>query len=236
MEAHLATVIIPDGLAWQPLMNAIGDQLLVGFGNFENLGQLEEALYIALERDGPTRIVHIGSLSLTSEQLASYLGVLTAVAEEAPLTVCFQATDDTLRSDSIACIGQMREPDFEIDGWCLEDGEAAHAAAHETFWIPDRCRREGLETGDFAKLIFRISVDNAERPVSVERMWVLVRERTTDGYLGVLDNEPDAISENDDFWRGTEFPFAAKHVIDIQDRDANTVKLAMKEPRRRWRN
>ena len=128
----------------------------------------------------------------------------------------------------------MREPDFNIDGWCLDDGEAYHAAAPETFWIPDRHRRESLEVGDLAKLIFRISVDNAHENVSVERMWVLVRERTADGYLGVLNNEPDAIAENDEFWLGSELPFFAKHVINIEERDANTIALASNEPRTRW--
>jgi hypothetical protein len=128
----------------------------------------------------------------------------------------------------------MREPDFDIDGWCMEDAEAYHAKAPETFWIPERQRREGLKAGDFAKLIFRISVDNAHENVAVERMWVLVRERTADGYLGVLDNEPDAIAENDDFWLGSELPFFARHVTDIKERDANSVVLATKEPRTRW--
>jgi len=128
----------------------------------------------------------------------------------------------------------MREPDFDIDGWCLDDGEAYHAAAPDTFWIPERHRREGLATGDLAKLIFRISVDNPDENVSVERMWVLVRERTADGYLGVLDNEPDAIAENDEFWLGSELPFSAKHVINIKERDASTIGLASKEPRMRW--
>lgn len=128
----------------------------------------------------------------------------------------------------------MREPDFDIDGWCLDDGEAYHAAAPATFWIPERHRRESLEAGDLAKLIFRISVDNADESVSVERMWVLIRERTADGYLGVLDNEPDAIAENDQFWLGSELPFSAKHVINIEERDANTIALASKEPRTRW--
>jgi hypothetical protein len=128
----------------------------------------------------------------------------------------------------------MREPDFDIDGWCLEDGEAYHTEAPDTFWIPERHRRENLQAGDLAKLIFRISVDNAEENVAVERMWVVVRERTADGYLGVLDNEPDAIAENDEFWLGSELPFTAKHVINIEERDANTIALALKEPRTRW--
>ncbi|MCC2981271.1 hypothetical protein [Sphingomonas sp. IC4-52] len=128
----------------------------------------------------------------------------------------------------------MRDPDFDTDGWCLEDGEAYHAEAPATFWIPERHKREGLEPGDLAKLIFRISVDNGEENVAVERMWVLVRERTADGYLGVLDNEPDAIAENDEFWLGSELPFSAKHVINIEVRDANAIALAAKEPRTRW--
>ena len=128
----------------------------------------------------------------------------------------------------------MREPDFDLDGWCLENGEAYHAKAPDTFWIPERDRRESLEAGDLAKLIFRISVDNANDNVAVESMWVLVRERTVDGYLGVLDNEPFAIAKNGEFWLGTELPFSAKHVINIEQRDANTVELASKEPRTRW--
>jgi hypothetical protein len=128
----------------------------------------------------------------------------------------------------------MREPDFEIDGWCLEDGEAYHADAPATFWLPDRQVREGLQPGDLAKLIFRISVENADQTVAVERMWVLVRERTSGGYLGILDNEPDAIAENDEFWLGTELPFLAKHVINIEERDAKSIALALKEPQRRW--
>lgn len=128
----------------------------------------------------------------------------------------------------------MRNPDFEIDGWCLDDGEQYHREAPHTFWLPDRSAREGLQPGDFAKLIFRISVANREHPVSVERMWVIVRERISGGYLGILDNEPDAIEENEELWRGIELPFSAKHVIDIQERDANSITIAQHEPRRHW--
>ncbi|MCJ1962802.1 hypothetical protein [Novosphingobium mangrovi (ex Hu et al. 2023)] len=28
----------------------------------------------------------------------------------------------------------MREPDLQVDGWCLDDGEVYHAAAPDTFW------------------------------------------------------------------------------------------------------
>ncbi|MEV4932167.1 DUF2314 domain-containing protein [Sphingobium sp. LMA1-1-1.1] len=128
----------------------------------------------------------------------------------------------------------MREPDFQTDGWCLDDGEGYHAAAPETFWIPDRQRRENLKPGDLAKLIFRISVDDGDENVAVERMWVLVRERIDGGYLGILDNEPSAIAENDEFWFGTELPFSPRHVINIEEKDEKTIALACQEPRRRW--
>ncbi len=84
------------------------------------------------------------------------------------------------------------------------------------------------------KLIFRIAVDNPDDPVSVERMWVIVRERTANGYLGVLDNDPDAIAENERLWHGIELPFAARHVIDFDEADDNTFAIAAKEPTRRW--
>src|SRR3954454_12957018 len=107
----------------------------------------------------------------------------------------------------------MREPDFDIDGWCLDDGEAHHREAPETFWLPDLECREALQPGDLVKLIFRISVDDDEEPVAVERMWVLVRGRVGEHYFGILDNDPYAIEENDEFWSGIELPFAARHVI-----------------------
>jgi hypothetical protein len=86
----------------------------------------------------------------------------------------------------------MREPNFEIDGWCLDDGEVLHAEAPETFWIPDLDRRQALQPGGFAKLVFRMSVDvdEVESEVAVERMWVLVRGRVGDFYFGVLANDP----------------------------------------------
>jgi hypothetical protein len=128
----------------------------------------------------------------------------------------------------------MREPDFDIDGWSLDDGEEYHRNAPDTFWIPDREAREGLQPGDLAKLIFVISVDDPDDPVTVERMWVLVRERIPGGYLGILDNDPDALEENEEFWSGIEVPFAPKHVINIDERDENTIALAAQEPTRRW--
>ena len=128
----------------------------------------------------------------------------------------------------------MKEPDFEIDGWCLEDAEARHQEAPDSFWLPEEEKRKALQPGDLAKLVFRISVDNDENPVAVERMWVLVRERTGSHYFGILDNDPYAIEENDEFWSGTEVPFSARHVIDIDPADETTRSRAAALPRRAW--
>ena len=128
----------------------------------------------------------------------------------------------------------MRQPDLVVDGWCLDDGEEYHRAAPATFWIPGRERRTNLQPGDLAKLIFRIRVDNPQAPVAVERMWVLVRERIAEGYLGILDNDPYAVEKNPDFWSGIELPFEARHVIDIEERDDAGIALAAQPPTRRW--
>jgi hypothetical protein len=128
----------------------------------------------------------------------------------------------------------MRGPDFELDGWCLDDGEAYQREAPETFWLPDLASREGLQAGDLVKLIFRIAVDNEDEPVSVERMWVLVRGKEGDRYFGILDNDPFAIEENDELWSGIELPFAARHVIDIDPADDATRAKAAEAPKRQW--
>jgi hypothetical protein len=128
----------------------------------------------------------------------------------------------------------MREPSWEVDGWELDNGEEINAEHPDTFWLPERSHREALYPGDYAKLIFRIALDSEDDPVSVERMWVLVRERTPGGYLGVLRNEPDAIEENDELWLDTELPFRPEHIIDIQSADEESVDLAKQPPRRAW--
>lgn len=138
------------------------------------------------------------------------------------------------RQKSGSYTGVMREPAIETDGWCLDDGEEYHARSPDSFWLPDRAMRENLQTGDFAKLIFRISVDDPDKPIAVERMWVLVRERINGGYLGVLDNDPTAIDENDTLWSGIELPFQPHHVINIERGDEQSFRLASSEPKRRW--
>jgi hypothetical protein len=128
----------------------------------------------------------------------------------------------------------VREPTIEADGWSLENGEEYHRRAPETFWIPDRQARESLHPGDLAKLIFKIALDDPDDPFAYERMWVIVREKTDGGYFGMLDNEPDSIAQNDEFWLGTELPFRPEHIINLELPSEETVDLARRPPRRAW--
>ena len=128
----------------------------------------------------------------------------------------------------------MREADLETDGWRLEDGEALHRQAPDTFWIPAAEGRARLHPGDLVKLVFRIALDNSERPFSVERMWVIVRERVGNQYLGILDNNPYALEENDELWSGVEIAFSPRHIIDIDLPNDASVAKARETPRRPW--
>lgn len=127
----------------------------------------------------------------------------------------------------------MRTPDIEIDGWMLDDGEERSRLFPESFELPPVEIRSALEPGDFAKLLFRIAIDDAEAPEMVERMWVLIRERTDAGWFGRLENTP-AIPENSDFWLGDEIPFEARHVIDVRRGDAQSREDARAAPRNAW--
>ncbi|MGH7439965.1 MAG: hypothetical protein ACRENE_30110 [Polyangiaceae bacterium] len=86
-------------------------------------------------------------------------------------------------------------PDFatiEQDGWTSLSGEEHHARAPRTFHIPDRSDRDALGPGDAAKLLFDIEIREGGRVIQrgVDRMWVIVKKRVGDRYVGVLDNDP----------------------------------------------
>lgn len=128
----------------------------------------------------------------------------------------------------------MREPSVPVDGWGLDNGEEYHSKAPDTFVIPQLLERQNLQAGDFAKLLFRINFDGTEDGEVIERMWVVVSERTSDGYIGVLDNDPESIDENDRLWSGTELPFATHHIIAVAEGDNESRTRAAEEPRTRW--
>jgi hypothetical protein len=57
-------------------------------------------------------------------------------------------------------------------------------------------------------------------------MWVIIRERTASGYIGMLNNEPDSIPENDRLWLGTELPFEFRHIIAVDYGNEESIMLA----------
>ncbi len=127
----------------------------------------------------------------------------------------------------------MRAPSIERDGWCLESGEDRHAAAPDTFWIPDIEARRGLHPGCGVKLIFHI--DTPDGP-DVERMWVVITRRIDDGacYIGTLDSTPCSERGPGRLEPGFEVPFEPRHVIDIYDPCEATMAIARTPPTRRW--
>jgi hypothetical protein len=116
--------------------------------------------------------------------------------------------------------GQMIKPPspstIEENGWVLVSAEERAATAPNTFLIPPRTMRESLSPGDGAKLLFDIETREGGRIIDrgVHRMWVVVKSRTAEGYIGVLDNDPGA-AENLTLREGDSVIFGPEHVADI---------------------
>ena len=103
---------------------------------------------------------------------------------------------------------------LERDGWQLESAEIRHSAQPATFWIPSQNDRETLKPGDAAKLLFRVEANVHTQP-GLERMWVIVRRRSGQLYVGVLDNTPATEESAAVLKRGDEIVFASEHIADI---------------------
>jgi uncharacterized protein YegJ (DUF2314 family) len=76
--------------------------------------------------------------------------------------------------------------------------------------------RESLSPGDGAKLLFDIETREGGRIVDrgVDRMWVIVKAKTGEGFIGVLDNSPGA-AENLRLHERDLVAFGPEHVADI---------------------
>lgn len=110
----------------------------------------------------------------------------------------------------------MNQASIERDGWTLLSAEERHEQSPASFWIPARVRRDSLQPGDAAKLLFDIEARAAGDVVDrgVDRMWVIVKRRTESGYLGVLDSDPGE-AENLELRPGHLVYFSAEHICDI---------------------
>ena len=104
----------------------------------------------------------------------------------------------------------------EENFWQLRSAEESHRESPENFWIPDFAIRQNLKRGDAAKLIFDFEGYNEDGGLEIggERMWVIVKEKLADFYLGVLDNQPAGIDEGF-LDKNSEVYFKAEHIIDV---------------------
>lgn len=99
------------------------------------------------------------------------------------------------------------------NGFFLVSGVDMHKKKPNTFIIPDRKLREGLEVGQLVKLLF--SPEDTSSGLS-ERMWVQVTSVGKNSYEGILRNTPVAGVRTLLHW-GDLISFEPQHVLDIQN-------------------
>lgn len=104
---------------------------------------------------------------------------------------------------------KKRRTGWRIVEYTLDNGEELNREFPDTFWIPPRSERENLPPGELVKLIFRISLEEEQY---VERMWVIVKERKANAYIGELDNDPYCTTE---LRAGARVEFLPEHIIQI---------------------
>lgn len=106
----------------------------------------------------------------------------------------------------------MKLPSYDIDHYILDNGEEIHNEHPESFYLPRIEERQNLVPGDIVKLIFRMEEKENSDELSVERMWVVVEEKSEDYFVGIVDNDP----AGDVYVAcGDKVVFQAKHVIQI---------------------
>jgi hypothetical protein len=107
-------------------------------------------------------------------------------------------------------------PSIDVDGWQLLSGEEAHAAHPDTFYIPPATDRATLNPGDGVQLLFDIERKEGGAVIDrgVDRLWVIIKARISERYLGVLDNDPGSAA-NLTLREGDVITFGPEHVIDI---------------------
>jgi hypothetical protein len=132
----------------------------------------------------------------------------------------------------------MRRPTIKTDYWELRSAEASHAKYGDRFWIPALAARQNIQRGQAARLMYDIEVDDEGKlEVVGERMWVIIKEKVGDTYIGILDNQPACSDFEDGFYLclGAEVPFLAEHVIDIDTppQDHSDWQLSL-EPEQIW--
>jgi hypothetical protein len=101
----------------------------------------------------------------------------------------------------------------ETVDYILGNGEELHQAHPRTFFIPPEDIRRSLQPGDRAKLLFQIASPRDGGPGG-ERMWVEVTRNDSEGYAGILLNQPTALTA---IISGDSVRFGPEHVISVPD-------------------
>ncbi|MEP3453638.1 DUF2185 domain-containing protein [Tateyamaria sp.] len=96
-------------------------------------------------------------------------------------------------------------------GWELVDPRSTQEENPYTFFVPSEAEKNALVGGDLVKLIFESCDPNGG---SVERMWVIYRDRDENGWYGQLDNEPFDI---EGLSRGDEIHFKDFNIVGVWD-------------------
>jgi hypothetical protein len=124
-------------------------------------------------------------------------------------------------------IEEIHLADLGIDGWHLRSGVASHRRWPETFEIPDEKERRGIVNGDVVKLMFEIRVpdDPDLGDCFIERMWVIVRERSGPYYIGELNNIPACSEDQENLKVGDRVVFLPEHVISLYSRGGAEVSV-----------
>ena len=79
---------------------------------------------------------------------------------------------------------------MSVKDWALENVDAAHARAPDSFFIPSLEERRALRPGDIVKLIFLLTNQSTANVPRAERMWVRIDSVRGDQFTGRLDNIP----------------------------------------------
>jgi hypothetical protein len=98
-------------------------------------------------------------------------------------------------------------------GYTLENAEERAQQYPSSFELPPEKERKNLKKGDYAKCIFLAAVP--QYGLDGDRMWVQVKRREGDRYVGELANAPTIV----DAELGDEVKFGPEHVISIQQAD-----------------
>ena len=96
----------------------------------------------------------------------------------------------------------------------IDDGEAMHRSAPETYCIPSAQERDAVQPGEYVRLVFRLEVES--RSIA-ERMWVQVTQREGGSYIGLLANTPECITR---LRCGDLVRFKPRNVIKVAAADA----------------